>query len=1028
MFREGLGRRNASATALGFFMALAATVGAGCGHPEDATKGQPTASSSSSSSPLELEHEPGSLIVRFKEEAGLSAARTNALARIRGSFEDRDGDGRYDRFSNLDRGGLLMKVDLEPSVSVKEALAELRDDPAVEYAEPNYLYRASAIPNDPRFPQQYGLHNLGGYLGGAPDADIDAPEAWEVSTGSAAVVVGVLDTGIDYRHVDLRDNMWVNPGELPGNGLDDDGNGVVDDVHGYNAIEDSGDPMDDNDHGTLCAGIIGATGDNGVGVVGVSWKVSLMALKFLGPDGAGTTADAIAALDYALARKRAGVNLRVLSSSWNGAYSLALMEAIERAEEADLLMVASAGNLDRDLDRAPSYPASFEARNLIAVTATDPLDFLLFSANVGFRSVDLGAPGEGIVSTVRNNDYHWFRGSSPAAAYVAGAAALVLSVNETLSTPELKEILLSSGDELPSLAGKTLTGKRLNVASAISQAGPPVSRFGLGVSPIRLSVAQEAQADVAIDVTSVRGYTGDVALTVTSTPRLEAGLILTSPEVAAPGASALQIITTAATQPGTYELTVTGQGGGLTLARHVSLRVVPVGAIEERHDSSDTPIPFSDGQTITSAIRVARDFQVRSAMVEISLARRFYEDLRVSLISPSGTEIALLGVNGVHSFPEELTGESSVGEWRLRVVETAGAVDFPGELQTWTLHLSDQPSRSTFTLSGGQEGEWTTQRAYGNATFDVRFHEWFRNRVAISVTSDPPMRGALYPIPPAMSFSSTGEISVRPTCDDAPGEYHLRVTGTSGSIVRTASIPLTVFPAGSRLVKRGSVDSSHRILDAGETESEVHEPASFPIAKLQAFVNISHPAIDELTVQLVSSSGQTFTLHERSGGGQDELRRSYELPQLIGANVHGTWRLRIIDHVAGNVGVLRRWGIFAADTRLGPDPAFRVIKRGLSVSLIDVSSDAESCSPGHLTRRRWDFGDGNSSTEVNPEHTYAAAGTYQVTLTVTDNDGFSASYSSEVSVSLRPTWIEAVKRAIAPRPLRAPSGETTAPQ
>jgi subtilisin family serine protease len=241
------------------------------------------------------------------------------------------------------------------------------------------------------------MHNTG-QTGGTEDADIDAPEAWDIATGvpdGSDVIVGIIDTGIDYLHPDLADNMWVNTGEIPGNGIDDDGNGYVDDVHGYDFIQDDGDPSDAAGHGTHCAGTVAGVGDNGLGVAGVNWRCRVMALRSFDAGGGGNTDDSIDAIIYGVAN-----GAKILSSSWGGgSYSLALEYAIIHARDHGVLFVAAAGNYGWDIDSEPFYPASYEVSNVISVAATDHTDMLASFSNYGDESVDVGAPGVSILSS-----------------------------------------------------------------------------------------------------------------------------------------------------------------------------------------------------------------------------------------------------------------------------------------------------------------------------------------------------------------------------------------------------------------------------------------------------------------------------------------------------------------------------------------------------------------------------------------------------------------------------------------------------
>ncbi len=341
------------------------------------------------------------------------------------------------------------------------AVKMYKDDSRIEYIEPNYIITVDKTPNDPDFPKLWGQHNTG-QTGGKADADIDAPEAWEVKTGSD-VVVAVIDTGVDYKHPDLAANMWVNKGEVPGNRIDDDKNGCVDDVYGCDFVNKDGDPYDDHYHGTHVAGTIAAAGNNSKGVVGVSWTAKIMALKFLSKGGSGTTAGAIAAIQYAT---KMGAQLS--NNSWGGGgYSKALYDAIKAAGDKGILFIAAAGNARNDNDARPSYPASYKLDNIIAVAATDHRDNLASFSNYGLTSVDLGAPGVNIYSTVPSNSYKSLNGTSMATPQVSGAITLLWAQCSKLSAAEVKKVILSSVDKVPALSGKTVTGGRLNVHQAL---------------------------------------------------------------------------------------------------------------------------------------------------------------------------------------------------------------------------------------------------------------------------------------------------------------------------------------------------------------------------------------------------------------------------------------------------------------------------------------------------------------------------------------------------------------------------------
>jgi subtilisin family serine protease len=405
---------------------------------------------------------PGEILVGFRDGVS-SAEQAKVLAKI-GAAEKR-------KFKRI--RGALLHVNQN---KVDRILEELRSDSRVRYAEPNFLVHADATPNDPFFTRLWGLNNTGQTvqgLTGLPDADIDAPEAWNVTTGSSAVTVAVIDTGIDGSHPDLGPQMWVNAGEncsgCRTDGIDNDGNGYIDDWRGWDWVNDDNNPTDDHGHGTHVAGTIGAAGNNGIGVTGVNWQVRLMPLKFLSSAGSGTTADAISAVLYA-----ADKGADVLNNSWGGdTYSQALADAIAVADDHNSLFVAAAGNSGTDNDAMPDYPSSYDLPNVISVAATEHRDGLAWFSNIGKRTVDLGAPGLNIYSTWPGGGYQFLTGTSMAAPHVSGAAALLKAAFPSATDLGIKSLLLNSVDPNSSLAGRTSSGGRLNVATAATCSSTP---------------------------------------------------------------------------------------------------------------------------------------------------------------------------------------------------------------------------------------------------------------------------------------------------------------------------------------------------------------------------------------------------------------------------------------------------------------------------------------------------------------------------------------------------------------------------
>ena len=394
----------------------------------------------------------------------------------------------------------VRKMRLPQQMTVQDGVERLAASASVEYAEPNYIYHTFLVPDDPHFNKLWGLNNTG-QTGGTNDADIDAPEAWEIQTGSDSVIIGIIDTGVDFKHEDLQANIWTNPGEdawsdpldpTTGNGVDDDGNGKIDDWKGWNFISNNNNPLDDHSHGTHTAGTIGGTGNNTKGVVGVNWNVKIMPLKFLNASGSGSSSDAIDAILYA-----AKMNANILNNSWGGGgKSQALEDAIKIANQAGVLFVVAAGNDGTNNDTRPTYPANYDVPNVLSVAASDHKDYRAIwsgegddggngngnggcglscnggatsapGSNYGATTVDLAAPGKDIYSTIINS-YDSFSGTSMATPHVAGAAGLLLAQFPQKTHLQIKQKLMDTVDPLPAFTGKCVSEGRLNIHKALT--------------------------------------------------------------------------------------------------------------------------------------------------------------------------------------------------------------------------------------------------------------------------------------------------------------------------------------------------------------------------------------------------------------------------------------------------------------------------------------------------------------------------------------------------------------------------------
>jgi hypothetical protein len=462
--------------------------------------------------------------------------------------------------------------------SVADAMRRFASDPRIEYIEPNYrIYLDGTYPDDPRFDELWGLYNRGEIYGRA-DADIDATDAWEIETGGD-VIVGVCDSGVDFTHEDLRSNIYVNPNEIPGNGIDDDYNGFVDDVRGWDFGDHDNNPMDDVGHGTHVSGTIAAVGNNGVGVAGVNWKAKILPLKIVDSQGEGFTIPAARGIEYAVM-----MGARVTNHSWGTSNpSSILNDAIAAAEAAGVLTVASAGNAGAELnDLHQHFPAGLPFDGIVSVANTTRDDALAGSSNWSAVNVDLAAPGTGVVSTTPGNHYESYTGTSMSAPHVTGAIALIWAHAPNLTGVEVKQLLLASVDPLPDLEGKTVSGGRLNVYRALAtlDTEAPAAVDNLAASlqgPTAASLTWSASGDDGLKGTAKRYDIRYSRQPIDETSFHGATRVLDPPEPQPSGS--------------TESFAVSGLRNGTTY--HFALRVA---------DSHGNTSPISNAATVTTAL------------------------------------------------------------------------------------------------------------------------------------------------------------------------------------------------------------------------------------------------------------------------------------------------------------------------------------------------------------------------------------------------------------------------------------------
>jgi|GEM_PF-1207411 len=585
-------------------------------------------------------------------------------------------------------------------------------------AERDSLVFPTLLPDDTSLSQLWGMHNTG-QTGGTPDADIDAMEAWDLTTGSREILVGVIDTGVDRNHPDLAPNMWRNPNETPGNGLDDDRNGFVDDVNGWDFFANDNDPMDENNHGTHCSGTIGGVGNNLAGVTGVCWQVSIVGIRFLGPSG-GSSSDAIECVNYS---RSLGVDLT--SNSWGGGgFSALLQAAIVHAGQADQLFIAAAGNDAANTDFAPQYPAGYAADNIVSVAASTDRDSLSSFSNYGRTTVDLAAPGSSILSTVKNGGYSTFSGTSMATPHVAGAIALLKSLVPGIPASEIKSQLLTTVDPLPALTTTTSSGGRLNVERLMTQsAGPrPIVSVttieeqpggnGDGISnpgealALRFSVnnrgAETAQNVRATLKSSLSNSSYSITRGEIHLGDIEAGQILASPTTFLVRSQALTLT------PYAEEFLITLHYGlpreetvhRVTLYLHSSSRIA--GRVTRIADGS----PIEDAQVsligpATQSIQTDADGRyaiiVTDGVYQISAsAAEFVPSLEITKTAPPGAEGVdfSLGAPQLHLTPDAVVAHLFTNLTARQFVEMRNDGTAP---LAWSLKVNNRQEAATLT-------------------------------------------------------------------------------------------------------------------------------------------------------------------------------------------------------------------------------------------------------------------------------------------------------------------------------------------
>jgi subtilisin family serine protease len=653
--------------------------------------------------------------------------------------------------------------------SESAVISVLRKNAKVRFAEPNYIVHATAVPNDPQFSNLWAMRNTGQVVNGTAGtagADISATSAWDISTGSKSVVIGDVDTGIDYNHPDLAANVWSNPGGV---------GGCPAGTHGYNAIAKTCEAMDDNNHGSHTAGTMGAVGNNGIGVAGVNWTTSMMGLKFLSASGSGSLADAISAIDFAVVAKANGqANVRALNNSWGGGgFSQALLDEINKAGANDILFVAAAGNNSLNHAIFAGYPCDYGywngAANVVCVAASDQNDNLASFSDYG-TGVHLAAPGTNVLSTIPGNAYAYYNGTSMATPHVTGAAALILSVCN-INTAGVKNAILNNVDTPAGLSGRVMTNGRLNLNRAIRSCAPTSPDFSLSASPASQTVAQGASTSYTVTIARTGGFAGAVTLSASGLPAGASASF--GPNGTTGNTSTMNVTTSSTTPAGSSSVTITGVSGTLTHATGVTLVV-------EASDFSLSASPTS--QTVT---------QGASTSYTVTIARTGGFPGALTLTATG------LPVGASASFnPNNTTGNTStmnvttssttpVGSSSVTITGVSGSLT---RTTTVTLVVESQPV-GDFTISVSPSSQAIDPGTSGTYTVTVNRTNGFAGMVTFTVTGL--QSGATYTCPDTAANSTTLTVSV--VASDPGSVYSFTITGTSGSLTRTttASIDTT---------------------------------------------------------------------------------------------------------------------------------------------------------------------------------------------------------------------------------------------
>lgn len=655
-----------------------------------------------------------------------------------------------------------LQLNLQVGANLTGAMQRLQQLSSVLTVTPDFRVNLTAVPNDPMYASQWSLTGSANTSG-----NIGATQAWDYGTGSNTIIVGVIDTGIDYTHPDLAANIWTNTREIAGNGIDDDGNGYRDDIRGWNFVANNNNPMDDNSHGTHVAGTIGAVGNNGIGVAGVAWNVKLMPLKFMDASGGGYLSDAVRAVDYARVNGAKIIN----ASFGGGGFSSAMQTALSRFQQAGGIFVAAAGNEASNNAVVASYPANYELTNVISVAASTSTGALASFSNYG-TNVDIAAPGQNILSTIPGGKYGTMSGTSMAAPHVAGALALLWGQSPTATATQLINAVYSNTDAV--LTNRTIYGK-LNVGKAAAALkGSPTT--GDTVAPFVESAQWFSNASaidsVILDFSEEMNVTSVAsAITVTGP---SGAVAVSSVQKSSTDTTKVVVKLTSAQTAGLYRIDLSAEArdlagnklnqdrdatyGETTQDRYFSQTSLVPSSVTTYSSAQNVPIADATARrtTITNIpIDIADSKTIASLSVELSVNHTYVSDLRVRLISPTGTAVTLVNRRGGSSDIMRLTlsdsasssiasvsgvltgtfrteqalsafaGQNTKGRWTIEITDFATADS--GTLNSAKLIVTPSTTTSSSAINSGSQSQGSSSAAMGALwqLMDVLFRRRF---------------------------------------------------------------------------------------------------------------------------------------------------------------------------------------------------------------------------------------------------------------------------------------------------------------